>query len=300
MTTEADRHLLTLIRAGDADGWSQFVARFEKRLTAFAVRRVDQPVTAQDLVQETFIGFLKSMDGYREQCSLESFLFQILRRRIVDHYRATGQSKLVRACDVAGDDSASALDAVPAREMQASWYARRDEQNDADAAALTTAIVTLAGELHDRQKFRDLKVAEGLFYAGMRNRELASAIDVSENEIAVVKHRLVKRLSELMRADSTQSSAGQPIDVQLRSVWELQRPGCPKRSTLGKYSLEILPSEWHDFIDFHVVTLRCTFCLANLSELTAVNEDHTRPESPSQLFHSTIGFLPKPSTPRRS
>jgi len=81
----------------------------------------------------------------------------------------------------------------------------------------------------------------------------------------------------------------------LEEIWLDQRPSCPKRTTLGKYALEILPEDWNDFVHFHVGVLGCGFCQANLVELQAL-EEQTTSENAEVLFQSTIGFLP----PRRN
>lgn len=297
--SEADQHLLQLIRAGDHDGWNRFVARFQRRLIAFAVRQVDQLATAEDLVQECFVGFLKAFDDQREDSDPESLLFRILRRRIVDHYRRQGRDREIPACRFQrGDAAESPADPVqqaPSADMQASWYARREEERVADERALAAAIHRLAGKLQDGEKLRDLKIAEGLFYAGRRNRELAEILGTTENEIGVVKHRLVGRLKQYVReAGGSSASAGfddAAAGRLLTTVWEDQRPSCPKRTTLGKFSLDLLPADWEEFVRFHVEVLGCTFCAANLEELT---ESDTTDEADSfhkRLFSSTVGFL---------
>ena len=294
--SEADQHLLQLIRAGDHDGWSQFVARFQRRLTAFATRHVGQIATAEDLVQETFVAFLKGMTDYREECELESFLFQILRRRIVDHFRRQGRNKEVPACSFSASTStefaADPLQQAVSQDMHASWYARRDEARDNTRRNLAAAVRVFAAKLHAGERFRDLKIAEGLFYAGRRNRELAEVLGTSENEISQVKHRLVKRLNQLVNeaggAAGDEIFADESSSHLLTAVWESQRPSCPKRTTLGKFILEILPPGWDEFVDFHVNILGCTFCNANLAELQSPTETNSVND---RLFSSTVGFL---------
>jgi RNA polymerase sigma factor (sigma-70 family) len=294
--SEADQHLLQLIRAGDHDGWSQFVARFQGRLIAYATRQVGQTATAEDLVQETFVAFLKYINDYREECELESFLFQILRRRIVDHYRRQGRNKEVPACSFNASESPEIvqdpLQHAVAQDMHASWYARRSEARDGNERNLAAAVRALAAKLRAGEKFRDLKIAEGLFYAGRRNRELAEVLGTSENEISQVKYRLVKRLAQLVKDAGGTAADGcfsdESSSHMLTSVWESQRPSCPKRTTLGKFVLGILPADWDEFVDFHVNTLGCTFCSANLVELNSPSEADSANE---RLFSSTVGFL---------
>ena len=294
--SEADQHLLDLVRSGDTDGWSQFVQRYQRRLIAFATARAGQHATAEDLVQETFVAFLQSMSTYRADCDLESFLFQILRRRIIDHYRSQGKTKLIPACDLPNyglhDDSReSSLAVQPSTELTASRHISNQEQLTETDRRLSGAIATLADELRSNEKFRDLKIAEGLFYAGISNKELATLIDVTANEIAVVKHRLIKRVSDLVGKSAPEETFNFQ-ETSLREVWEDHRPSCPKRSTLGQYTLGILPVAWNNFITFHVTTLGCIYCNANLTELSE-NEPST--QQADHLFRSTIGFLERKS-----
>jgi RNA polymerase sigma-70 factor (ECF subfamily) len=81
--TEAERYLLESIRQGDADAWSQLVQRYQGRLLAFAHGRMRRSADAEDLVQETFLAFLKGLAAFRGQANLETYLFTILRRKII-------------------------------------------------------------------------------------------------------------------------------------------------------------------------------------------------------------------------
>ena len=294
--SEAERHLLDLILVGDADGWRQFVDRYQRRLIAFATRRVDQTATAQDLVQETFIAFLTSVKSYREQGTLESFLFRILRRRIADHYRKTGQPRMVPACEINEGAFASDLDTLRWDSMTASRHSCMEEQRDLDQRKLSQAIARLSDELRSAKEFRDLKIAEGLFYAGVSNQHLAKLLSITPNTIAVVKHRLIEKLSQYVDAEVPLEARKDSsfVETDLRSAWESHRPSCPKRSTLGKYSLGILPPAWEDFVRYHVEILGCLFCDANLQELRK-GPSETGAVSRQHLFQSTIGFLPPSS-----
>ena len=296
---EVDEHLLRLIRAGDQEGWRQFVDRFQRRLIAFAFRRVRPIATAEDLVQETFVSFLSSFQTYRGTGQLESYLFQILRRRIIDHYRRCGIHQEVPVCDFGGADAGDPVNDAVSTEPNASWYVRQTEQNDVAFAALADAIGRLTRELQEGEKFKELEIAEGLFFAGRRNQELAAALRVKENEIAVVKRRLIGRLRQALKTTVDQSG-NSIVEATLNTdlliqVWESERPSCPKRSTLGKFTLGILPPPWTDYVAFHVQTLGCSFCNANLDELNSNSSLGKADGTRDRLFQSTIGFFDSPN-----
>ena len=292
---EVDEHLLQLIESGDQEGWRQFVDRFQRRLLAFAAKRVQPAATAEDLVQETFISFLSARHDFRGDGELESYLFQILRHRLIDHYRRSGVARELPVCDFAGPVGGDALAGASSSEPSASWYIRQNEQNEQAIRALSYAVDRLAKHLQDHEKFKELEIAEGLFFARRRNQELAAAIGTSQNEIAVVKRRLIQRLrDDLNEAVDRPRDKWEDADLTtdlLSQVWESERPSCPKRSTLGKYTLGILPTSWADYVDFHVQILGCSFCNANLEELNSSQAADADDETRNRLFQSTIGFF---------
>ena len=62
----ADHFLVTQIRAGDQPAWRQLIERYSGRLLAFARTRTSSLSDAEDLVQETFVGFLQSLAKFDE------------------------------------------------------------------------------------------------------------------------------------------------------------------------------------------------------------------------------------------
>jgi len=290
----ADQLLVEQVVHGDENGWRQLVGKFQQRLIAFTRSKLgsaERTSIAEDLVQETFVSFLKSAPTYRGQCSLESFLFRILRYRINDHFRSGGHKHFVSGCQITNQTH-------PATDITASQHAISQEQRLRLETALTDAVFHLTAQLKERNKFRDLKVAEGLFFTSLPNQQIASLLEVTENEIAVVKHRLVNRLQTAVTetlGDGVNLNDHQQWLPNLNQIWEDLRPSCPKRTTLGKYTLEILPIEWTDFVEFHVQQLGCDYCRANLLELSEEIDAGESKRVNEQLFQSTIGFLARRS-----
>ena len=56
--TSPDKLLVQQIRAGSEDAWKTLIDTYEGRLTAFVRRRLTQASAVEDIVQDTFIGFL--------------------------------------------------------------------------------------------------------------------------------------------------------------------------------------------------------------------------------------------------
>src|SRR6185436_15985515 len=130
--TEGDRYLLQQISRGDAEGWSQLVERYQGRLLAFARSRLSRKEEAEDLVQDTFIAFLEGLKNFRENASVETFLFTILRRKLIDFFRGKQMrvTFLQEALAKSSSDSSFAPVSLASAEGTASFYMRREEQSE--------------------------------------------------------------------------------------------------------------------------------------------------------------------------
>ena len=307
--SEADRFLLEQIRQGSADGWRQLVERYQGRLAAFARGRLGSDADAEDAVQETFLSFLKGLPNYREQASLETYLFTILRRRILDEYRG----RPVNVCSLQDTFGTTDHDAsgggdmpIASRQPTASWYARRDEEQERLAEALERSLGHFTSHLKQTENFRNLQIAELLLYAQLPNRQVAAELDMNERQIAVLKHRFLHRIAERVgERDRPNRSASTTPDESVRTavfahealltqIWEDMRPSCPKRSTIGAFLLGTLDDPWRTYVDFHLNRLGCRFCGANLDDLQRRTEQINSTAFRQRIMQSTIGFLQKP------
>ena len=73
MVNEVERLLVQAIKAGGPAGeaaYRQLVDDYEGRLRAYARRRLHDPATVDDVVQEVFIGFLRGLRNYDDAKSL--------------------------------------------------------------------------------------------------------------------------------------------------------------------------------------------------------------------------------------
>ena len=88
------------------DAWGQLIARYEGRLLAFVDNRLTNRSASEDIVQETLIGFLKSLPNYDGRRSLESYLFSICAYKLTDYLRREGRRPAIplsTSSDTSGD-----------------------------------------------------------------------------------------------------------------------------------------------------------------------------------------------------
>ena len=74
-----------------------WVDQFSQEFFRFATYRVKNREIAEDLVQETFLSGLKSLDKFRRDCPEKSWLYNILRNKIIDHFRKKTNQEIKRS-----------------------------------------------------------------------------------------------------------------------------------------------------------------------------------------------------------
>ncbi len=289
----AEQFLVEQIRAGDAEAWRQLIARFEGRLRAFARARLPG-ADADDVVQETFLGFVQSLPHYDASRSLETYLFAILRYKVGDACR---RKRLPTPADFAGGgEEAGEFEDRPGAVETPSGILRRRESLERQRALIADGLRTLIREYGEKEKFRDLEIVELSFYAGRRNKDIGELLGVDEKHVAGVKFRAIARLREIITSLGAGVDAGAveelTDEVSVADVWRDRRLSCLKRSTLGAYLLGLLEEPWGGYARFHLDVMGCPICRANVADLEAESQaDDRRGARCEQLFASSIGFL---------
>jgi hypothetical protein len=100
------------------------------------------------------------------------------------------------------------------------------------------------------------------------------------------KPDLLKQLAAInSRRDAGVHSVGE--------IWRRQRLSCPSRAQLGSYLLGALDAGEAQYIGFHLQTIGCRFCQANLEDLRRQQEEtaETTKSRRSKYFQSTAGHL---------
>lgn len=199
-----DSLLIERIRRADAAAWSELISRFEGRLLAFVESRLRDRATAEDVVQETFIGFLNSLPNYDAARPLESYLFSIAAHKLTDHLRREGRRPAVPL--VPTGSSQSEWD-PPSPRRSPSSLLRSGERVRIEEAALARAIGELVQRCRERGEWKKLQSAELLFVRGWANKDVATRLGISEQAVANAKFDFLARLKAAVRKQ------GLPEDV---------------------------------------------------------------------------------------
>lgn len=178
-------------------------------LFAYALARVKKQDVAEDLVQETLLGGLRTFDRFKGDSTVRTWLVAILRHKILNHYRARSKAPVE-------------LDALLGPETTDAQFSRsgkwRKEANPkawdsaGEQAEFGSALQLCLDQLPPR-------VAEA-FLLGEQNEcsaaEISKMLDITATNVYVMRHRARAALRRCLEErwlgdsphDSVRSEAG--------------------------------------------------------------------------------------------
>jgi len=171
----------------------------------FAVGQVRDAHVAEDLVQETFLGALKSQAGFSGQSTERTWLVGILRHKIFDHLRKTCRARAVRVDPIPFQDDTTAFDEsllwvhqIAAESLSAS---RRLE-----LAEFRAHLERAMGKLRPRlaQVFQLYSIDE------LPHHEVCDQLNISQSNLGVMLHRARRQLRTELATHHDQAALSAP------------------------------------------------------------------------------------------
>ncbi len=124
--------------------------------------------------------------------------------------------------------------------------------------------------------------------------QLHAYLDDALTDAETAKVEQALRDSEALRRSLRQAMQERDRgEHSLGAVWRRERLTCPTREQLGSYLLQVLDDKVQDYVEFHLQTVACPYCLANLADLQALQQEHvpTARERRRRFFQSSAGYL---------
>jgi len=194
--SETDRLLITRIRSGDGDAWGDLISRYEGRLLAFVESRIGRRAASEDIVQEAFVGFLTSLPNYDGRRPLESYLFSICAYKLTDHMRREGRRPALPLS--AGADSGGEWQ-LASSVRAASSIVRSGERKKLEETAIIDALQQQVARWKERGDWVKLQCIELLFVRGWANKEAATELKITEQQVANFKFDFLARMRSIIR-----------------------------------------------------------------------------------------------------
>ena len=170
-----DRTLIERWQRGNERAATLLVERHAPAVARYAASLGERD-EVEEIVQDTFVRAFASLEGFRGESSLKTWLFTITRRLILDRRRAAGRRRQVLAL--------SEGDAVTEYDALDGLVADEAERRMRAAVARLTPL--------QREVFV-LRVGEGLSY-----REIAEATGTTEGAARVHYHNAVRQVKEFL------------------------------------------------------------------------------------------------------
>jgi RNA polymerase sigma-70 factor (ECF subfamily) len=194
-----DEELLAGARRGDAAALEMLILRYQPRVYRYGVSMCRDADDASDIAQETLLAMARSVDDFRGESSVGSWLFTIARRFCIKKRR---RSKFAPArehsLEALGPDSTAHLsDPTPGPEQET---AAREI-----SAALTSAIDALEPGQREVLVLRDIE--------GLSAPDVAKVLGLSVQAVKSRLHRarvsVRERVAPLLRAPATAAASSQ-------------------------------------------------------------------------------------------
>lgn len=191
---DEDAALLARLRDGDEDAFLALVARHQAMLLRLASSFVSSRAIAEEVVQDTWLGVLRGIDGFAGRSSFRTWLLRIL----VNRARSTG---VLEDRTVAVGDAGPVVDRerfdVSGQWMAPPQHWVEDTNDRLTAESLADTIQVVLEELPMRQRevllLRDVD--------GLSSQEVCDALDISEGNQRVLLHRGRSRLRAALEAE---------------------------------------------------------------------------------------------------
>jgi RNA polymerase sigma-70 factor (ECF subfamily) len=182
LPVDEDGELLARMRAGEEQAFVTLVARHHTAMLRLAGSYVRSPAIAEEVVQDTWIGVLRGLDGFAGRSSFRTWLFRIL----VNRATSTGmrEHRSVAVGDIGPVVDRSRFDASGAW-MSPPQHWVEDSEERMLAQGLTGQIQEALEALPARQ--REVVVLRDV--DGLSGQEVCDALEISEANQRVLLHR---------------------------------------------------------------------------------------------------------------
>jgi anti-sigma factor RsiW len=111
--------------------------------------------------------------------------------------------------------------------------------------------------------------------------------------------RALRHLEPLRRRAATLAQTRDQGVHSVGEIWRRRRLSCPTRSQLGSYLLGSLAKEIAAYVDFHLRTIGCRYCAANVADLEeAARSAPQAQERRRKFYQSSAGRLGRLEPPQ--
>ena len=173
----------------------RFIEDLHLQMLKFATLQLSDPHLAEDAVQEALVGALKNASSFRSTAALKSWVFAILKNKIVDTFRQ--RKRLVYAGSLfSADEEADESGAPSLFDLRGQWQAqeRPREWSDPEASFRDGEFWLVFNTCLEGLPPRQARVLMMREYIGLNSEEICTTVEISMKNLHVMLHRARLRL----------------------------------------------------------------------------------------------------------
>ena len=190
--TGTEAHLVAQLRAGDEGAMAQLVDQWSPAMLRVARSFVDSPQSAEDVVQDAWLGMLTGLATFEGRSSLRTWTFSILinraRTRGAREARTLPQSPLADQDEPAADNWLAGPGGEPTRTWSSIDVVSRWDTAP-ESVVLSREILLQLDRAVSALPPRQRQVVTMRDVCGMSTEEVCAALDISPANQRVLLHR---------------------------------------------------------------------------------------------------------------
>ncbi len=200
MTDDAD--LLRRLRAGEEAAFAELVERYHGPLRRLALTFVRTPAAADDVVQETWEGVIKGLDGFEERSSLKTWIFRILSNRAKTRAQREGRSVPLSALGPpkAGEPAVDADRFLgPGGHEPGAWASPpRDWETVPEERLLSQETLAMVARAIEQLPAAQREVIRLRDVEGWSAEEVSDVLDITDGNQRVLLHRARSKVRQAL------------------------------------------------------------------------------------------------------
>ena len=201
--SERDLTLIDRLREGNEAAFMMLVEQLQPAMLRVARMYVSTQAVAEEVVQETWLGVLRGLDGFEGRSSLRTWIFRILTN--VAKTRGQREGRSLPFASIAGDDlGAPAVDPgrfdTPDRSTRGHWSTLPDDWTGIPEDRLlgreTLGVIGRAIDDLPPMQAEVIRLRDAL---GWTSEEVRNALDLTETNQRVLLHRARGRVRRALQ-----------------------------------------------------------------------------------------------------
>ena len=182
MLEEEKKHIKQA-QGGNQESFGIIYDHYVSQIYRFVFFKVSVKQVAEDLTHEIFLSAWQNIKNYKQkQFPISSWLYQIARNKVIDHYRTDKKNISIDTEDFAEETLGF------------------EEQDDLDIPFAINKVKSLIKLL--KPEYQEVLIMR--YVEDLDHKEIASALNKSEGAVRLIQHRAINILKELYTKSALQ------------------------------------------------------------------------------------------------